>query len=147
MFKITKYLLIMTFICICSCDVSPDSEPINKDELVGEYVANYRAGILDKIIIKKNDIYIRIFESNIGSTFVDTNSWELINELGNVNRPTITFFGFVERYPIYVNCYNMSRGKINNAPHNWGTYLKKRGSNIRIERCPAKHQYYIKQNE
>ncbi|MFH2037015.1 MAG: hypothetical protein ABIJ45_11475 [Candidatus Zixiibacteriota bacterium] len=147
MYRIVKLFILAMLLIINGCDIDLSSEPISKDELVGEYIANYNAGKFEKLIIYMNGNYVHIFESKTGSTFVDTNSWELINELGNINRPTITFYGFIDRYPIDAHCFTIHRGKVNPTSYDWGTYIRRRGENIRIERCSAMHQYYIKQNE
>ena len=135
--------------CVClfllECDIEPTSEPINESELPGKYIANFKGGLEEYIILNADHYYIHYFKSKSATEYTDTGHWKFYNELGDSTSPRIRFDDFIFRYPILINCYdNSDNAVLDTTPSVWGTYLYKSSGHIAIKLCPRMRQYYFK---
>ncbi|MFH2037013.1 MAG: hypothetical protein ABIJ45_11465 [Candidatus Zixiibacteriota bacterium] len=144
-----KYYLVLIALALSlsSCDIELSAGHIGKDDIVGNYLSNYKYGMLDKLSIFPEGIYVHIYVSKEGDKFMDTNAWELSYEANDYKRPKITLYGFIDRVPVDIRCITNEAGHVSLKPFDWRTYIRTGYGNIRIERCSAMHQYYIKQSD
>ena len=140
-------IILNSLIIIIGCDVQFGSEPVTEKDIIGEYIANYNAGLLEKIIIKPDGYYYHYYKSNDSIEYIDSSKWELYNELDDASSPRILLCDFINRYPIESHCYYPDTNiALDITPRDWNPYVFKRGNKIRIERCYSRYQNYIKKN-
>jgi hypothetical protein len=54
------------------CEMGPTSDPIDLKDIPGIYESNYNAGLVDKIEVRVDSVYIRYFVSYNGHKFTDS---------------------------------------------------------------------------
>jgi len=143
-------MLIVVLMLIVGClgwgDIEPPSEPVTEAELVGTYVANYRAGLAETIEFRADSTYIYYFKSKDGKEYIDTSRWKLYNELDRPSRPKVLLYDFSTRYPLDGSCYSTHKQAIlDTTPRDFPPYVYKKSGRIVLKACPNRNQYYIKQ--
>ncbi len=97
--KIISLILLFMFLTAGVCEMVPNSERINVNDLYGKYKANFESGLKDNIeIIKNNNLYIRNYQSFDKSIYVDSGTWELL--IHDSNTVDILLRSFKLRYTI-----------------------------------------------
>ena len=132
--------------CLGWGDIEPPSEPVTEEELVGTYVANYRAGLAETIELRADSTYIYYFKAKDDKEYIDTSRWELYNEGHQPTRPRLILRHFIHRYSLDASCYSPhGRAVLDTVVRDYRPYVYKKSGRIALKRCPKRNQYYIKQ--
>lgn len=59
------------------CEMVPISDPVEYEDVIGEYEANFSDEFVDMLILNNDSTYIHYFKSSTGAEYVDTNIWRL----------------------------------------------------------------------
>lgn len=132
---------------IIGCEVTPTSEKVRGDELIGIYIPNYRAGFAESIELKNGSVYIHYFKSFDNIEYYDTSEWRLEYIYEESTKPLVILYNFIDRYPLDAHAYCTWRSAVlDTMPKGWSPSILKRKGEIYIERIPTM-QFYIKQKD
>ena len=59
------------------CEMVPMSDPVEYEDVIGEYKANFSDEFIDMLTLNTDSTYVHYFKSSLGVVHVDTNSWRL----------------------------------------------------------------------
>jgi hypothetical protein len=82
------------------CEMSPTSDPIDLKEIPGIYEANYNAGLVDKIELRADSVYIRYFVSKDGHKFIDSGRYWFYYRDNDSTDVAITLLDFINRFTV-----------------------------------------------
>lgn len=141
-------LIVLIFLggCLGWGDIEPPSDPVTHADLVGTFVANYKAGMEEWLLLRADSSYVYYFTSEYGFKYVDTNRWELHNESGDSGSPRVRLYNFRTMYALEGMCFSKdAEAELDTTLRIYHPYVFKRDDMIRLVRCPNWNQFYIKQ--
>jgi hypothetical protein len=143
-------LVIISFLLTAGvCEMVPSSDPIDLKDIPGVYEANYNAGLVDKIELRPDSIYIHYFESKDGHKYIDSGKyWYRYGRDNDSINVSITLWNFINRFTVNPNDNDVF-STANNAiydsiPHHLSTVLFKEDDEIRIHRQTFGQKYIKK---
>ena len=143
---IPALLLILICLSMIYCDWPyPISEPIEKDDLYGRYIANFGETDTNFFDLIPDSLFVSYYKTETGQLFVDTGTWYFDKRAGT--QYNLRIFHYYRRHPercVYypekeelIKRYNVDTTKVSHILH-------KRGTSIIVRYCPQRGWYYKK---
>lgn len=130
------------------CNVVPSSEPVERSELIGLYIANYKAGVSESIDLRADSTYSYNFLGFDSSEFELTGCWSFYPD-PLFHSPTVNLDSFRVPYTLVGLCYRTGGPRQlmrkDSVLYTYGIgVFKNRKGEIVLERCPDENQLYVK---
>lgn len=131
------------------CEIEPTSLPVDRDEVIGLYVANYKAGLVETIELRGDSTYTYYFLAKDSTEYTIENTWGFHYDMGSKRHPSISLDEFLAPYPLDGLCYCedcpdrfVHRDTL---PYAYFVSVYKNGKEpIVLRRCPPRNQKYVK---
>lgn len=88
------------------CEMVPRSEPIFREDLIGDYAANFDRGLIDSLKLNDDSTYVRWFMGEDSVLFVDTGFWRMQYSRSPNDARHVNLF-----IPLFIPRYNISLGE------------------------------------
>lgn len=131
------------------CEVEDSSLPIKRSEIIGTYVANYHAGLLESISLREDSSYTYYFLSRDSEEFAIESRWTLLYDMGRSDRPRVVLLDFITPYALDGMCFcddcTPKFMRRDSTRYAYGISAYKNGTDpIVLRRCTNRNQYYVK---
>jgi hypothetical protein len=147
--RCSYFVLLLSVPFLASCDVSESSLPVSVGEIPGTYTANYAAGRLEILELSPDKTYTYSFEAKNGGRYVINDTWSFTEDPDHRN-PQLILSNYSCPFTQDATCYSTDStwAKLDTNHYDAGFGLLKHASGpLLIVRCPARNQFYIKQDK
>jgi len=145
--KLLKQILMLSVITIfsMSCyEIEKTSDPINPDEITGQYTAGFGLKENDYLLLQEDSTFIHYFKTLSGKLYIDTGFWEY-SASPKYRHYTVVLNNFIMRYPQINGCFSNSESAgIDTLATRLVLNLYKHETSISIKFCPSRNQFYTK---
>jgi hypothetical protein len=148
--RLTRYSILIFALAMCGCDIDPTSEPVQQNEVVGSYSANFHAGLAEQLELRVDSTYSYFFKDYDGSEHKILGKYVLFCSGENKAHPAVALCNFRRQYPLDMGCYRprSSRAGLDTSRFDWGIPVFKYPSGrIVLVLCPNEGQYYVKDSQ
>lgn len=101
----TIQFILFVALFLNSCEMEPTSLPVERSEVSGIYLANYKAGLVESLELRPDSTYSYRFLSKDSLEFVIEDQWRFHYGMNRKDHPEVFLDNFMAPFPLYGMCY------------------------------------------